>query len=173
MFRYQNVVRLFRFLIFGFLFWGFQAWTAGYSETCNDYLALQYPSKEQCLRDGRWHLVFENSQGGAAVFGSLADLQVHLVAGAEFKVVVPNIMGEGRSGNERCQQMYKAQLKSNVYYCLTAARFAGEETGVHGSARYGTDGSLYCNSHMMMSGLAPTTSLCGGLTLGYKWYVRY
>lgn len=140
--------------------------SAEYSETCNDFAALKFSSKAACLKDGRWHLVFENTSGGAATLGSLNDLNNHITSGAEFKIVIPNFMN--RSLTEKCQQVYRAQSNGNIFYCLSPLRFTGETTGIsHGSVRYGTDGSLFCN------GVNGGGNGCGGLTLGAKWYIRY
>ncbi len=142
------------------------AQSAEYSETCNDYAALKFSSKAACLKDGRWHLVYENSSSGSVVSGSISDLNSHVIAGAEFKVVIPNFMS--RSLTEKCQQVYRSQSNSNIFYCLSPMRFTGETTGIsHGSARYGSDGSLYCN------GVSGGGNGCGSLTLGAKWYIRY
>jgi hypothetical protein len=138
------------------------------SDTCEDYNLRGWASKKDCLQDGDWHLV-PNPE---------AELETHSDAGADIKVIVPqqSLFLNGRnlgiqmSGNEECQQFYRSQLGNRPFYCLTTARFAGEamgETG-HGSARFGTDGSIYCNG---MSN--PGANGCVVDPMTFKWYVRY
>lgn len=153
--------------------------TQGFSEKCDDYAAIGFASKEDCLKDGSWHLVVETPQGGGSpIVGSVDELQRHIEAGTDVKVIVPEqrLYAGGSalsilySGNEECQQVYRSQSGNRPIYCLTTARFTGESNAetAHGSARFGTDGSLYCNSTRTAG------NGCGGLNpLTYKWYIRY
>lgn len=126
-----------------------------YSERCDNYSAIGFSSKDACLKDGRWHVVFETNAQGAVTYGSVDILEGHMLAGADFKVVAPNqrlflngsSLGLMANMNEKCQQIYRSQSGSRPIYCLSPLRFAGEAAGqtAHGSARYGTDGRVLCN----------------------------
>ncbi len=152
--------------------------TQGFSEKCDDYAAIGFASKDDCLKDGSWHLVVETPQGGGSpIVGSVDELQRHVDAGTDVKVIVPeqrlysggSALSITYSGNEECQQVYRSQSGNRPIYCLTSARFTGENNGEtsSGSARFGTDGSLYCNS-MRTRGNGCTVD-----PLTYKWYIRY
>lgn len=54
-----------------------------YSETCDDFASFGWDTRADCLRDGRWHLVYD--QGGAT--GSLTDLLSVADAGASIRAV--------------------------------------------------------------------------------------
>ena len=58
-----------------------------YSTDCTDYASKGWPDKLACQQDGRWHVVFKNSNTGGVVFGSLADLSYHNSNGAFVKVM--------------------------------------------------------------------------------------
>lgn len=150
-----------------------------YSEKCDDYAAKGWSSKEECLKDGGWHLVVEvPAGGGTPTTGSVDDLYRHIEAGTDVKVIIPEqrLYANGSalnivmSGNEECQQVYRSQKGSRPIYCLTSARFAGETLNevAHGSARYGTDGSIVCASTSRIGGNGCTVD-----PLRYKWYIRY
>lgn len=147
-----------------------------YSENCDDYSSKGWTSFRDCITDGRWHNVFTNA-GGAVSRGSITSLQGYLEEGAEFKVVTPtqNIFYQGNlaisdwNGMEHCRSVYRSSNGNRPIYCLTAARFAGEGSGgtTHGSARFGTDGSAYCNT------IGSSGNSCVLDPLSYKWYIRY
>lgn len=61
-----------------------------YSEKCDNYSSIGFASKDACLEDGRWHVVFETNAQGGVVYGSVDLVEAHMVAGADFKVVAPN-----------------------------------------------------------------------------------
>lgn len=139
------------------------------SDTCEDYYLRGWSTKKDCLQDGEWHLVPNPG----------TELESHADAGADVKVIIPpqSLFQNGRnlgiqmSGNEECQQFYRSQNGSRPYYCLTTARFQNELPSAtnHGSARFGTDGSIYCNG---MNN--PGVNGCGGVDpMTFKWYVRY
>lgn len=56
--------------------------TGLYSETCTDFSARGWATQDDCLHDGRWHKVYD--QTGT---GSIADVKTHALAGASFRVV--------------------------------------------------------------------------------------
>lgn len=150
-----------------------------YSEKCDDFAAKGWSSKEECLKDGNWHVVVEvPAGGGVPTTGSVDELERHVQAGTDVKVIIPeqalflngSALNITMSGNEECQQVYRSQAGSRPIYCLTTARFGGEALSEvsHGSARYGTDGSIVCASTNRVGGNGCTMD-----PLRYKWYIRY
>ncbi|HEY1079864.1 MAG TPA: hypothetical protein VGE46_07195 [Bdellovibrio sp.] len=151
----------------------------GYSETCDDYASAGWASKEDCLKDGEWHLVIEvPAGGGAPTIGSIEEINRHVQAGTDVKVIIPEqrLYAYGSptniivAGNEECQQVYRGQQGTGPIYCLTTMRLTGENSGEisHGSARYGTDGSMYCLGSSGSNGNGCTVD-----PVRYKWYIRY
>lgn len=141
----------------------------GYSEKCDDYAAKGFASKDECLQDGGWHIVDPTDPN---------EIERHVFAGADVKVIIPNQylysngvrLAQTMTGNEECQQIYRSQSGSRPFYCLTTVRFQGEANGQtnHGSVRYGTDGSIFCN------GLSnPGSNGCTVDRMTFKWYIRY
>lgn len=137
--------------------------TPPYSKDCNNWETLGWETKNTCIQDGRWHLVFKNNSSGSAIMGTVNDLELHIQSGASIKVI-------HQSANGDCQQAYRSTLGSRPIYCLTSLRFSGEAPPfiTNSSARYGTDGSAWCNAIG-----APNSNGCTGLFLDYDWYVRY
>lgn len=122
-----------------------------------------FVSREDCLTDGNWHLIFENSASGSALYGSIADLHARISKGVETRVVVPDY-----NGAESCQSIYEANGSPMVIHCLISTRFSGEGMGYHGSARYSTNGAVFCNDM-----IAPGGNNCAGVSARMKWLVRY
>lgn len=87
-----------------------------YSITCDDFATRGWSSKDQCLQDGRWHLVYSHTSAGATTFGSKANLIDHLRNGANVKAgftpgtfgflggyeVCTAIVADGGSGHIGC-----------------------------------------------------------------------
>ncbi len=138
-----------------------------YSSTCVDFAAKGWPSKQACYEDGRWHLVYENSASGGALFGKFEDLEKVIGEAVDVKVTGPGVTATSR--NEICQQVYRSSYTTTIY-CLSGVRFAGEAPPFIGasSARFGTDGSIYCNGVDK-----PNVNSCGGITVGTRWYIKY
>lgn len=157
----------------------YQAQAAGkYSERCDNYSSVGFDSKDSCLKDGRWHVAFETNAQGVAIYGSVDVLETHMTAGADFKVVAPNqrlyLNGSALSVvanyNEKCQQIYRSQSGVRPIYCLSPMRFGGEATADvgHGSARYGTDGRVFCNSSR-----SPGANACTIDPIALKFLIKY
>lgn len=154
-----------------------QAQAGSYSMKCDDYSAAGFSSKDACLKDGRWHVVYEN-EGSSVTYGSVEVLNSHMVAGADVKVIALNqrlsINGSPSSIyinlNEKCQQVYRSQSGSRPIYCLSPLRFAGEANAEisHGSARYGTDGRVFCNGISY-----PGSNGCAADPIAAKWLIKY
>ncbi|KHD89453.1 MAG: hypothetical protein OM95_03560 [Bdellovibrio sp. ArHS] len=138
-----------------------------YSPTCVDFAAKGWPSKAACFQDGRWHLIYENSESGGTVFGKFEEFEKAIGEGADVKVTGPGVTASDR--NELCQQAYRSGITKTIY-CLSPVRFAGEMNPFIGaaSARFGTDGSIYCSPVNQ-----PNTNGCPGIAVPTRWYVRY
>ncbi|HEY1079863.1 MAG TPA: hypothetical protein VGE46_07190 [Bdellovibrio sp.] len=157
-----------------------QAQAGSYSMKCDDYSAAGFSSKDACLKDGRWHVVYENSNTGAATYGSVDILNGHMAAGADVKVIAVNQqlylngspLGINHNVNEKCQQVYRSNSGSRPIYCLSPVRFGGEDPSTisHGSARYGTDGKVFCNAFKTSSG---ASNGCTMDPVALKWLVKY
>lgn len=123
-----------------------------------------FPSREACITDGNWHVIYENAASGYILQGSMAELEYRMSKGAEFRVSTPDY-----GGGENCQQIYRSVQGNNVIYCLSTLRFAGEIGNVyHGSVRYGSDGTAFCNDTPR-----PYQNSCAGFSTSMKWLVRY
>lgn len=154
-----------------------QAQAGSYSMKCDDYSAAGFASKDACLKDGRWHVVYEN-EGSSAIYGSVEVLNSHMTAGADVKVIAGNqrlsINGSPSSIyinlNEKCQQVYRSQSGSRPIYCLSPLRFSGEANAEisHGSMRYGTDGRFFCNGIKY-----PGSNGCVADPISAKWLIKY
>ncbi len=149
-----------------------------YSERCDNYSSLSYASKDECLKDGRWHVIYETNAGGSVAYGSVDIVESHMTAGADFKIVAVNQrlflngspLSINANLNEKCQQIYRSQLGARPIYCLSPLRFANELPGQtnHGSARYGTDGRVLCN------GLSnPGANGCNTDPIALKFLIKY
>ncbi len=62
-----------------------------YSETCTDFAALGWASREACLRDGRWHRLGDFTAGVAINATDWALLRSLVGAGAQFKLRWPAV----------------------------------------------------------------------------------
>lgn len=156
-----------------------QAQAGSYSMKCEDFAAAGFSSKDACVKDGRWHVVYENDTASRAVYGSVAALYDHVVAGADVKVIAVNqqlylngsALGIFANINEKCQQVYRSNLGARPIYCLSPVRFSNEDINSvsHGSARYGSDGRVVCNA--MKS--TPGGNACTTDPVALKWLVKY
>lgn len=136
-----------------------------YSRTCLDFAAKGWPSKEACLQDGRWHLVYGNGAGGGTNFGRIKDLEDAIEEGAEIKALYNN-----KKNSEICQSVYRSDIGSRPIYCLGGVRFAGEAIPYlkSSAARVGTNGSIYCQPLD-----SPNVNECPGVTSAVDWLVKY
>lgn len=64
-----------------------------WSSTCDDFSARGWPTKSACLRDGRWHLVYEVSKEGYVKRGSIENLVDLINDGVSIKAqyVIPHV----------------------------------------------------------------------------------
>lgn len=134
-----------------------------YSKDCTDWESAGWDSKETCLKDGRWHLIYKNNPSGTPTFGSVNAMEQHIKNGAEFKIIHGSV-------TEICQQTYRSAQGIKPIYCLTGLRFAGEAPPFvkHSSARFGSDGSIWCLAEGTQNANA-----CSGLSMEYEWLIKY
>lgn len=136
--------------------------TPGYSKDCVNWAAMGWQSQSECLKDGRWHLVFANNSSGNPILGTVADLKIHVLDGAEVKITSVNpfiLFGE------ICISAAIVVTSPGVIECLGAVRFSG--TGGAGSVRVKTNGAVYCADLA-----SPGADGCG-VTVAVDWYVKY
>lgn len=136
-----------------------------YSRSCLDFASTGWPSKQACMQDGRWHVVYSNGAGGGTAFGALAELENAIGEGAEIKVLY-----NGKKNSEVCQSVYRSDVGARPIYCLSGTRFAGETEPYlkPSSVRLGTNGSVYC-----LALENPNANECAGATSAMDWLVRY
>jgi hypothetical protein len=60
-----------------------------WSDNCNDFAAKGWPSKDACLKDGRWHLAYSHNASGTPTLGNINTLIGYIEEGAEVKVRLP------------------------------------------------------------------------------------
>lgn len=60
-----------------------------WSDNCNDFAAKGWPSKDACMKDGRWHLAYSHTASGAPTLGTLNGLIALIEQGPEVKVRLP------------------------------------------------------------------------------------
>lgn len=162
-----------------------------YVSDCNQFTVNGWSSKQECLTDGRWHVV--QSTSGIAN----ADLKNAVNAGADIRIG-HNISGAGNATIANCQQ---AMIISNLAFCNEAIHYSGSVlNGNPNSTTYGFNatnplphptwgafGSVIYRSdrRYKMSLLVPSipgsvsearVSQANGIAPAaspFKWYVRY
>lgn len=60
-----------------------------WSDTCADFASKGWPSKDACLKDGRWHMAYSHTATGAPTYGTLNGLIALIEQGPEVKVRLP------------------------------------------------------------------------------------
>ncbi|MCM2282798.1 MAG: hypothetical protein NDI61_13240 [Bdellovibrionaceae bacterium] len=138
-----------------------------YSSDCSDWAVKGWPSLLECMQDGRWHVVLTHTPAGAVVSGSKATLMSHLGQGAEVRIT--RMVG-GSPLAEICAQVYQDPGAGSPIYCLGNMRFSGNAAPTFrpSTARYGSDGSVYC-----LDPAFPNVNNCTGVSVGGSWYIRY
>ncbi len=146
----------------------------GYSLTCTDWKAKRFSSKDDCIMDGRWHLVYANDAAGNTTYGSLQDLKTY---GYDYGAEVKNADEEG---THYCQTF---SYRSGVANCMDGARIAGQVFSTTMSSNDGTinigaatrrsDGvRLAANVVRSTNGLAEASNGRPPNSL-FKWYIRF
>ncbi len=89
-----------------------------FSVTCEDWESAGWESKDACIMDGRWHLVYSNDARGNTTFGSLREFKKYSDQGAD----VNNSDYNGDS-QHICQTVV---WKNGMVLCLDGFRVQGE-----------------------------------------------
>lgn len=145
-----------------------------HSLNCDDWEDLGWGSKEACIMDGRWHLVYINDANGNAIYGSVDDLKRY---GYDYGAEVKNADEEG---THYCQTF---SYRNGVANCMDGMRVSGQvfsttmtsndNTLNLGAATRRTDGvRLAANIARSPSGIAEANNGRPPNTL-FKWYVRF
>lgn len=85
-----------------------------FSLTCDDWSDSGWNSKDECIADGRWHLVYSHDAHGYATYGSLATLKKYIEGGADIK-----------SGDEEGIHYCQEVVMLSPITCLDSSRIAG------------------------------------------------
>lgn len=119
-----------------------------WSETCADFAAKGWPSKDACLKDGRWHKVFENSAGGGVIFGSRIAVRDLVREGAQVGVSVGVPNPYFGASFDLCASIVVSNDTTSNLECLTHVRSGGGDwdTSTAGASRdnagYFSDGTV-------------------------------
>lgn len=136
-----------------------------WSDNCSDFAAKGWPSKEACMKDGRWHLVYSHSATGAATYGTLSSLIQLIEQGPEVKVAIPagawapNIDGH----YEHCISTIRLDTK---LACLTTAREAIPDWNT--PVIKGVPGVVYFSTGMLVY-REPSDKV----NVPLSWYVKF
>ncbi len=134
-----------------------------WSDTCTDFAAKGWPSKDACLKDGRWHLVFQNTSTGAITRGSLSEMEGFSSQGAIFRIQAPPGSYGFGANHELCQSF---AVHGSDMVCIGGAR-----TGVPDWTQK-TIGSVsaavwFSNGKLVIE--APNTHVY----VGMDWYAKF
>lgn len=151
-----------------------------YSLTCEDWSASGFASKDTCIMDGRWHLVYQNDASGKAAGGSLEDLKRYAEMGADIK-------NADTGGVHFCQTAgWQTEGDNGLFVCLDGARVAGtiflsSYTLNDGNIALGaglrrTDGKRIASNILPKSASdatprSQTLMIDGGMA--FNWFVRF
>lgn len=90
-----------------------------WSLTCDDFAAKGWPTRDACIKDGRWHLIFQATAGGSITRGSLEEMITLANEGGMFRIQVqPGTLGF-RAGYDLCSGL---AVIGNDIACLVTAR---------------------------------------------------
>ncbi len=137
-----------------------------WSETCVDFASKGWPSKDACLKDGRWHRVYSNTIAGAVSFGALSNLATAIQEGAQVKVRVADGSLGFTNSYDMCASMSGHEAVPGALACLVGSRpgipnWALKNAGNPQAVVYYTNGKLVY--------AAPDAHVY----LGLHWYIRY
>lgn len=113
-----------------------------FSVTCYDFLAKGWSSRDDCLKDGRWHLVYSIDNNGDTLIGSSGEFLSYIRAGAVAKVGVKE---DSVDKYELCQVINRNLSKQDELSCITSTR-TNENKWIGSTRRVrGIDGVVYMN----------------------------
>lgn len=149
-----------------------------YSATCEDWAESGFPSKESCITDGRWHLVYQNDEKGETIGGSIHELKRHAANGAD-------IRNADNTGVHYCQTIGWPSDDECMVACFDGARVSGN---VFATSITPNDGSIglgaaarRCDGKRLVANILPqstngTTKFEGNMRDGaetFNWFVKY
>lgn len=149
-----------------------------YSLTCNTWDSSGFSSKDDCLKDGRWHLVYQNDEDGNALGGSLEALKAYAMMGAEVK-------NADAGGVHLCETIGWPSDASGPVVCFDGMRVSGN---VFAQSIAPNDGSIglgaaarRSDGKRVISNILPKTTegdlksegLMRDGSAAFSWFVRF
>lgn len=139
-----------------------------YSKDCTDYATKGWGSKDQCLQDGKWHLVYSSTAAGVASFGVLNDLVTHVDAGASVKVMhPPGTLGLRAVGDTCAATTYV--ISDGIFLCIPSFRFGvpsfPAKTGEPQTGLYYSDGVIVLMNN--------STTEAFRFNAPMDWFIKY
>lgn len=136
-----------------------------WSDTCNDFAAKGWPTKDACIKDGRWHRLYSHNSNGIPTFGTMNGLVNYINEGAEVKIGIPagSFLATADGYFEKCTSTIRDNGK---LLCLGTARMGVPDwdtpiiRGVFGVVFFSTGLLVYD---------APSTSV----RVSLDWYVKF
>lgn len=140
-----------------------------FSKTCDDFAAKGWPSKETCLRDGRWHLVYTSRVGGGTpLYGSAVEFAQYVIEGADSHIIAfktPNNM----LGSYRCQGIeVRSAANMDSFACHEPYRIEMKDWDKLPTSFMSLHGASWFNKGYTNK---PGVSLPE--PIGAEWYVRF
>lgn len=138
-----------------------------YTADCADYSARGWPSKEDCMKDGRWHIVFQQNAGQHLPRKYKDEFLNHIANGAEARVGIRDSDGV-IIAYESCNHISTDSTNHpNMILCLTGARSGVNNWETHNSQKL-RGGVVYFND-----GSAHAPGWSAVRSMGLVWYVKY
>lgn len=153
-----------------------------YSATCEDWAESGFPSKESCITDGRWHLVYQNDADGNTIGGSIKDLKRHAANGADVKNATADASPAG--GIHSCQTIGWSDENECLVACFDGVGVSGPNVfnaTITPNQGIGLGAAVRrCDSKRIVSNIIPKTDGTplfeafmrdGGAA--FNWFVKY
>ena len=136
-----------------------------WSENCADFAAKGWPSKDACMKDGRWHMAYSHTAGGAPTFSNVNTLIGYIEEGAQVKVrLPPGGFAPGIDGfYESCVSTIRY---SGKLACLSSSRVGIPDWNTPVIA--GIGGGVYFTTGMLVY-KEPSSSVNAPM----QWYVKF
>lgn len=140
-----------------------------FSKTCDDFAAKGWPSKETCLRDGRWHLVYVNQAGSSdSLYGSAIEFAQYVIEGADSHII--GLTPEGSmTGSHRCQGIeVRSAANRSSFACHEPYRIEMIDWERKPTSFKSLHGATWFNS-----GYTNKPGWGSPEPIGVEWYVRF
>lgn len=149
-----------------------------YSLTCDDWKKIGWGSKDECIKDGRWHLVYVNNNSGGSAYGNISNLVDYANSGADVKSNTSGSVG----GSHLCSSI---AWKDGVLACMDT--ISADASDLFVTSAGPNDGTVFAGSALrrtdgmrMNTNIVPNNSgnmqMTGSLNNNRKameWYVRF